>query len=169
LQRAGYGGERVVIINPVDFPTIAPLGDVTYDLLKKLGMNVEMVAADSGTVTQRRTSKEPIDKGGWSILHTWARANVVGTPVEHQFIRGLGMAGWPGWFADEQIEQRTREWLLASSQAERDRLAEAVQRRAFETVPMIPLGQFQIRTAHNKNLAGRIEANGALFWNIRRV
>ena len=42
-------GEKVVLLNPTDLTTVGPLGDVTHDLLLKLGMNVEMVAADWGT------------------------------------------------------------------------------------------------------------------------
>jgi hypothetical protein len=55
------------------------------------------------------------------------------------------------------------------TQSKRDTLADTVRLRAFEMVPMIPSGQFQIRTARNKHLVGQIEANGALFWNVRRV
>jgi peptide/nickel transport system substrate-binding protein len=36
LKSADYAGEKVVIINPTDFATIAPMGDVTYDLLRRL-------------------------------------------------------------------------------------------------------------------------------------
>jgi len=167
LRAAGYNNEKVVVINPVDYPTIAPMGEVTFDLLKKLGMNSEIVETDFGTMSRRSLSKEPVDKGGWSISHTWARANVIQNPVQNQFIRGLGAAGLPGWYADDKQEQLTRAWLLAATAAERDALADAVQRRAFEMVPMIPLGLFQIHTARNKDLVGQIEANGALFWNIR--
>ena len=169
LQASGYNGEKVVIISPTDFVTIGPMGDVTYDTLKKLGMNVEIVQTDWGTVTQRRASREPVDKGGWSIVHTWAPSVIIGDPVQQFFARGLGPSGWFGWYGDEKIEEISRTWLLAQTAAERDTAADAFQARAFEMVPFIPLGQFQIRTAYRKNLTGLIEATGAYFWNIRRV
>jgi peptide/nickel transport system substrate-binding protein len=169
LKTGGYAGEKVVIINPTDFVTIAPMGDVTYDLLKQLGMNVEMVATDWGTVTQRRASKEPIAKGGWSILHTWAPSNVIANVVQHPFLRGLGGTGWFGWYGDEQTERMTDAWVLAKTEAERIAITDAIQARAFETAPAVPLGQFQIRTAYRRNLTGLIEATGAFPWNIRRV
>ena len=78
-------------------------------------------------------------------------------------------SGWFGWYGDEKIEEISRTWLLAQTAAERDTAADAFQARAFEMVPFIPLGQFQIRTAYRKNLTGLIEATGAYFWNIRRV
>ena len=169
LKASGYNGEKVVIISPSDFVTIGPWGDVTYDILKQMGMNVELVQTDWGTVTQRRQSKEPSDKGGWNILHTWAPSIVVGDPVQQWFARGLGQSGWFGWYQDDTIEQYAREWLLAPSQAERDAAADRFQARAFENVPFVPIGQFQIRTARRKNLVGQIEATGAYFWNIRRT
>src|SRR5262249_40569038 len=144
LSTAGYTGEKVVIINPTDFVTIGPMGDVTYDLLKKLGMNVEIVQTDWGTVTQRRASKEPPDKGGWNILHTWAPSVVIMDPVIQFFARGLGQAGWFGWYQDEESEAHAKAWLLGLTKADRDAAADAFQRRAFENVPFVPIGQFQI-------------------------
>ena len=60
---------------------------------------------------------------------------------------------------------------IAQAQAlpAQDAAADAFQRRAFDNVPFVPIGQFQIRTARRKNLVGQIEATGAYFWNIRRV
>ena len=169
LKSAGYRGEKVVILHPVDVATIAPMDDVTFDLLKKLGMNVELDAADFGTVTQRRTSKAPIEKGGWSILHTWGPPGVMGTPLANQFMRGLGASGFPGWAADDTIEQMIHQWVLAPNAAARNALTDAIQARAFETVPMIPLGLFQIHTAFAKDVVGHTKFDGALFWNLRRT
>ena len=166
LKAAGYNGEKVVIINPTDFVTIGPMGDVTYDLLKKLGMNVEIIQTDWGSVTQRRAMKDP---GAWNIFHTWAPSVVIGDPVQQWFARGLGPTGWFGWYQDEEIEKHSRAWLLGQDQAERDAAADAFQRRAFDNVPYVPVGQFQIRTALRKSLVGQIEASGAYMWNIKRV
>jgi peptide/nickel transport system substrate-binding protein len=168
LAATDYANEKVVIINPTDFVTIGPMGNVTYDLLRKLGMNVEIVETDWGTVTQRRASKEPVEKGGWSILHTWAPSNVIANVVEHAFVRGLGGTGWYGWFGDEEIERLTENWLRARTDEERVAITDLIQVRAFEMVPAIPLGQFQIRTAYRRDLTGLIEATGAFPWNIRR-
>lgn len=169
LKDAGYKGEKVVVISPSDFPTIGPLGEVTHDVLTKLGMNVEFVSTDWGTVTQRRASKEPVEKGGWSIVHTWFPSNIASTPVEQLFIRGLGQSGWFGWFGDAETEQLVQEWLMAPDPAAAQKAADAVQARAFDQVPSVPVGQFQIRTARRKNIVGQIEGFGAYMWNIRRV
>src|SRR5260370_11718327 len=70
IREAGYKAERIVLMTPSDFPTINALSLVTDDLLRRLGLNVELQASDWGTLVARRASKEPIDKGGWNIFHT---------------------------------------------------------------------------------------------------
>lgn len=169
LAAAGYNGEKIVIINPTDLPPIGPMGDVTYDLLKRMGMNVEMAASDWGTVTKRRSSREPISKGGWSILHTLTPGITISTPIGNHYVRGLGETGWFGWFKDEKIEQLTEQWLLAGNDTERAKLVDDIQLRAFEQVPTVPLGQFQLHNAYRKNVTNVVEAFGAFFWNIRRT
>ncbi len=169
LKAAGYAGEKVVILSPTDFVTIGPLGDVSYDLFKRLGMNVEIVQTDWGTVNQRRNNREGVDKGGWSVVHTWGSTTTIGNPVSQFFMRGVGDKGWAGWFKDDIVESLTEQWLLAATDAERAAAADALQRQAFETVPSVPLGQFQIRTAYRQSLTGLLEASGALPWNVRRA
>jgi len=169
LAAAGYNGEKVVIINPTDLPPIGPMGDVTYDLLKRMGMNVEMASSDWGTVTKRRSSRETIEKGGWSILHTLTPGITISTPIGNHYVRGLGSTGWFGWFKDEKIEELTEKWLLAPSNTEKAQLVDAIQVQAFQQVPTVPLGQFQLYNAYRKNMTGVVEAFGALFWNIRRT
>ena len=63
-RRAARGRLRqpeVVIINPTDFPDIGPLGQVSADRLKRIGMNVDLAESDWGTVVQRRNNREPVD------------------------------------------------------------------------------------------------------------
>jgi len=144
------------------------MGDITYDLLKQLGMNVELVAVDWATLTNRRASREPVEKGGWSLFHTWAASAVISTPVEHFAMRGLGQKAWAGWFEDDQIEQLTRKWVVAASPERRTALAAAIHARAMEQVPFVLCGQFQIRTAYRAYLSGIIEGNAAYMWNVRR-
>jgi peptide/nickel transport system substrate-binding protein len=90
LHEAGYAGQRVVIISPTDFPTIGPLGSVTAEALRKIGMNVDLQEMDWGSVLQRRTSREPVDKGGWSMFHTTGPAVSYSNPVVSNLTRSAG-------------------------------------------------------------------------------
>jgi peptide/nickel transport system substrate-binding protein len=169
LVASGYNGEKVVILNPTDLPSVGRQGDVTYDLLRRMGMNVEMAANDWGTVVMRRNSREPVEKGGWSIIHTYAPSIIRYTPMEHTSIRGLGATGFPGWYRDDVIEVLTRRFIEAPTQAERDAIVHDIQARAFEMVPFVPLGTFEVWMAYRADLTGVISLNAPYFWNVHRL
>ena len=57
LAEAGYSGQPVTCLVAQDQPPLKAMGEVTADLLKKIGMTVDFVATDWGTVGQRRASK----------------------------------------------------------------------------------------------------------------
>lgn len=168
LHDAGYAGQKVVIINPTDFPSIEPFGEVTYDLLKKLGMNVELQAMDWGTVVQRRASKNPLDEGGWSIFHTWWPSDSILNPVVSAIVRGQGAKGWFGWFSDEKIEQLTNDFVAAPDDATRKKIADAIQQEAFAQVPTVPLGLFYIRSSYRADLTNMLVSQAPFFWSVRR-
>ena len=169
LKAAGYAGEKVVILNPADVPSISPFGHVTRDYFIKLGLNVEFVDTDWGTLVQRRNSREMPDKGGWSVFHTWWIGTSVANPALSTIIRGLGAKGWSGWYTNEAIEKLTGEWLQAADEPDRLRLASAIQKEAFETVPTAPLGRFFISTAYRKALTGMVEGTSPYPWGLRWV
>jgi len=169
LAASGYKGEKTVLISPTDLTTVGPFGDVTYDLLKKIGMNVELVATDWGSVVQRRTSKEPVEKGGWSVMHTWRPSTIGYTPMEHSQIRGFGASSWFGWYKDEEMEVMVRRFVETTDPKEQDAVVLAIQKRVFDQVPYVPIGTFQIRNAYRKNLVGVVPGTGPYFWNVRRV
>ncbi len=169
IKEAGYAGQKAVLINPTDFATIAPLGDITYDLMKKLGINVEMVATDWGSVVQRRASKEPVEKGGWSVFHTWFTGGFILNPVVSAPFRGAGAAGWFGWYQNQKVEDLTTQWLKASDLETRKKIAAEIQDENFREVPTITLGQFQIPTAYRTSLKDMVSCSGPLFWGVKRA
>jgi peptide/nickel transport system substrate-binding protein len=84
-------------------------------------------------------------------------------------IRGQGATGFPGWYGDDLMEAMTRRYIEALSQAERDAIVHDVQARAFEMVPFVPLGTYQVWMAHRADLTGVISLNAPYFWNAKRV
>jgi peptide/nickel transport system substrate-binding protein len=169
LQAAGYDGQKAVIICPSDLPTVGPFGDITYDTFKKMGLNVELQMTDWGSVVQRRTSREPVEKGGWSVFLTYFTGGFLLNPLVAAPFRGVGEAGFFGWYANPKIEQLTQDWLDAKDDDARMKIAAAIQLENYTQAPTITLGQFQIPTAYRKSLAGVLEFTGPLFWNVRRV
>jgi len=74
-------------------------------------------------------------------------------------------------------ETRFRIWLRIETYAAEamaklgtipKKAAEAVQRRAFEFVPIIPTGQFILPTAFRANISGLIIAPINLLWNVEK-
>ena len=167
LKEAGYAGQKVSIINPTDFPDIGPLGQVTFDNLKKAGMNVELRDSDWGTVVQRRASREPVEKGGWSIFHTTGGAPAYGSPVTSPLVRGQGERGWFGWWTSPKAEELTEAWVAATDAATQARLAHELGRLALDEVATIPVGQFYLQTAFRTSLTGMIKGVSPFPWGIR--
>jgi peptide/nickel transport system substrate-binding protein len=169
VKASGYNGEKAVVINPTDFANIGPHGELTADLLKKLGINVELQETDWGTVVQRRTSREPVEKGGWSIFTTWGPGLATGNPIFSPWARGQGATGWFGWFEDAGTEALVQEWLYAADDDRRRKLASTINSRVLEGVGTIPLGQGPVQTALRADLTGMVEANNPFPWNLRRA
>ena len=167
LAAAGYHGEPVVLLSPQDIPSTKALADVTADLLKQLGMNVDAQAMDWATLVQRRVKTDPVDHGGWSIFQTsWAGLDMF-NPAGHVFLRGNGRAASPGWPSSPRIEELRDAWFLAPDLEAQRKLAEQLQLQAFQDVPYIPLGQTISPTAYRADLSGVLDGL-PLFWNVRR-
>ena len=168
IKDSGYKGEKIVIISATDQPIVHSQSLLTTEMLRGLGLNVELQAGDWGTLITRRTSKEPVEKGGWSIFHTWLVGPDLVNPAVNFAVRGTGEKGWFGWAADEKIEQLREAWFATTDAASGKAAADAVQKRAFEIVPYVPTAQFIIPTAYRTNLTGVIVAPITLLWNVEK-
>ena len=166
VKAAGYAGERTVVLNPTDYPTIGPHGHITAELLRALGFNVDLQDMDWGSVVQRRLSKEPVERGGWSIYHTNLPGVSIANPALNTAIRGDG--AWPGWFTDRETERLAADWLAATEPTQQQALFDAVQRHALDEAPTLPLGQFFQRTAFRDDVSGVLEGSVCYFWNVQK-
>jgi peptide/nickel transport system substrate-binding protein len=72
LAEAGYKGEKIVLMQPTDIPVLNNASLVTAQLLRDIGMTVDVQAMDWSTLTSRRAEKKPPSEGGWNIFHTYA-------------------------------------------------------------------------------------------------
>jgi peptide/nickel transport system substrate-binding protein len=168
LDAAGYSGEKVVILAVTDSPVLAAMSQVLDDLLRRLGMNVEFVATSFATLAQRRVSKEPVDKGGWSLFITsWTGTDIL-NPAVNQMLRGGGASGWFGWAEDKTLEDLKIKWFDASDPQEQARLASEIQVEAFKSLPYVPLGSAVSHVAYSKTLVGVFPCPVAAYWNISK-
>ncbi len=169
LKASRYDGRKVVVLSPADQPLLAALGPVTADLLTRLGMAVDLVSTDWGTVLARRASQKPPGEGGWNVFHTTAAAAEFASPASHLALRGNGRDGWPGWPTDPRMEALRAEWFAAPDAAAERAVAAAMERRAFEQAPYVPLGQFQQQTLTRAAVRDIVPASAPLFWNLRKA
>ena len=168
VKESGYKGEKIVIIDATDQPIVHAQSLLTLDILKKLGLNAEIQAGDWGTLITRRAVKVPVEKGGWSIFHTWLVGLDMVNPAVNFALRGTGEKAWFGWTTDAKIEELSEAWFNATDAAGSKQAANAVQRRAFEFVPFVPTGQFILPTAYRSNITGLIIAPINLLWNVEK-
>lgn len=168
LAEAGYKGEKLVLLAPQDIPSTKAIAEVTFDLFKRLGLNVEAQAMDWATLVQRRTKQEPVEQGGWNVFHTsWGGVDQF-NPAVHAFLRGNGKSGIMGWPVSPTIEALRAEWLVAPDLAAQKQVCETMQEQAFKDVPYIPLGQVRAQSVHRSDLQG-VLTGLPVFWNVRRA
>jgi peptide/nickel transport system substrate-binding protein len=169
LTASGYRGERVVVINPTDFPLIGPHGQVTADLLRRLGMNVDLAESDWGTVVQRRVRQEPVEQGGWSVFHTYGSSLAYLNPAVSSLVKGPGRSGWFGWYESPRMQELVQAWMDAPDAARQRSLADEINKLAQDDVATVPLGQFFIRTAHRRSVTGLVKGSMPYPWGARRA
>ena len=156
-----------MILAPGDYPRINALANVAADMMQRCGMNVDLQTTDWGSVIQRRASRAPLDKGGWSVFITTFTGLDMSNPASNPALRGNGVNAWFGWPVAPALEALRDQWLSAADAAEQKRIAALIQAQAFVDVPFLPLGQFFQPTTQSKTLEGGLTGM-PLFWNIRR-
>ncbi|WP_159992558.1 ABC transporter substrate-binding protein [Roseomonas sp. 18066] len=168
LKEAGYTNQPLRLIGPTDILAPSAMSQVGADMLRRLGMNADIAFGDWGTVVQRRTSREPVDKGGWSMLFTSFSSFDFVDPSCHFPLRGNGAQAWVGWPEVPRLEQLRDEWFLAPDMAAQKKIAEDMQRVVMDELPYIPVGAYKSLTAVNRSLKDRV-GGFAIMWNIKRA
>ena len=169
LKAAGYGGEPIVFMHPTDQIYYDAMSSVAVAAFREIGLNIDEQAMDWGTVVERRASKEPLAKGGWSVFPYGSPAADYADPVFATNIRGNGRAAWFGWPDDAKVEALRNRWMDSGDAAEKRRLDAEIQANAFETVPFIPMGQYLPPAAYRKNLKGILKGAVPVFWNVEKT
>ena len=169
IEASGYRGERLVFLHATDIPTLDAACHVVADLFRRLGLNLDHVSTDWGTVVQRRARRDPVEQGGWSAFVT----NISGAdglmPPTHSLLRANGTAAWFGWPDSPRIEQGIQAWFDAPDAAARAALGREIQAAAFHDLPYYPMGNFRQPFAFRRDITGIVRSAIPVLWNARRA
>jgi peptide/nickel transport system substrate-binding protein len=169
LEQAGYKGEKIVLLVATDIGITKAEGDVTADLLGKIGMNVDYVATDWGTVGTRRAKKDAPDKGGWHIFHTWHAGADCINPLPYTALRTNAEKAWFGWPNSPRIEGLIADWYAATDEASGAAEIARINAASMEFVTYLPTGFFLSYQAWRKNVSGVVKAPFPVFWGVQKT
>jgi peptide/nickel transport system substrate-binding protein len=169
LAKADYGGERLVLLHTTDQPFYNMACQVVGAQLNRVGINVDDQVMDWGTVLQRRASREPLAKGGWSLFVSVTPVPEYRDPLLASLLRGNGKDAWIGWPEIPRIEAAYNAWLDSDDPAEQTRLEREIQLAAFESVPFIPLGRYMPSAAWSTALSHPLKGPAPVFWDVTKT
>jgi peptide/nickel transport system substrate-binding protein len=168
IEAAGYKGERVVVLAAADIAENLRRATVAADMMKQVGLTVDLQVSDWGTMTQRLFKKDSVNQGGWSCTTFALVATDMLDPAVNNYLRGNGTDARPGWPTSTRLEELREMWLEAPDLAARRQIATEIQLQAFQDVPYIPLSLSYWHSAYRNDLAGMLEGF-PVFWNVRRA
>jgi peptide/nickel transport system substrate-binding protein len=168
LKEAGYTDQLIRLIGPTDILAPAAMTQVAGDMFRRLGVNLDFVLTDWGSVVQRRASREALDKGGWSVFLTAFASFEFADPAGNFPMRGHGAGAWFGWPSIPKLEELRDAWFDAADLDAQRRIAREIQLTMLDEVPYIPVGSYTAMTSFRRNLTGRVPGF-VLFWNMKRA
>jgi peptide/nickel transport system substrate-binding protein len=168
LAESGYKGEPVTCLVAQDQPALKAMGDVTADLLKKIGFNVDFVATDWGTVGSRRAQKTPPGQGGWNMFHTWHAGADCVNPASYTAVRANGDKAWFGWPDVPEVEKEVTAWFDAKNLDEEKATIARLNKAALDSVVYAPTGFFLGYTAWRSNVSGVTKGPIPFFWGVSK-
>jgi peptide/nickel transport system substrate-binding protein len=167
VKESGYDGQPIVVLQPTDRPVFNAAAIVTRQRLESIGFKVILKGMDWSTSLVVRTRKEPPDKGGWNLLHTWFLAADVINPAVHFAVSGAGPRAWFGWPEVPQLEKLVTDWVRTTDETKRKQLAGEIQKVALSEVTYVPWGEWFQPTAFRKNVRDVLKFGAPIFWNVK--
>ena len=132
MKEAGYTNQPMRLIGPTDILAPSAMTQVGADLVRRLGFNADIALSDWGTTVTRRASREPLDKGGWSMLFTTFSSVDFVDPSAHFPLRGNGAGAWFGWPDMPRLEELRDAWFDADDLPAQQRIAREMQTVAMK-------------------------------------
>ncbi|MBV9979718.1 ABC transporter substrate-binding protein [Bradyrhizobium sp.] len=169
LAESGYAGQPITCMAAQDIPNHKAWGDVTEDLLKRLGMTVDFVSTDWGTVVARRANKSPASQGGWHMfISLFAGVDGI-NPATNKWVRANGDGAFPGWPNSPQVEAEVAAWFDAKALEEEKSAVRRLNKAALDHVVYAPLGFYLGYQAWRRNISGITKGPLPFFWGVTKT
>jgi peptide/nickel transport system substrate-binding protein len=168
LREAGYKGEPITVLQPTDRAQYNAATMVLVQSLRRAGVNVDVQAMDWSTLLSRRANRNPPGEGGYHIFITTHGGPDTAMPVSNSWFNSRCDRANPGWACDMELDAMVAEWALERDPAARRPILERIHRRAWETLPYIPFGQYTQPVAVRSNVHGILAAGMPVYWNIEK-
>lgn len=167
LRAAGYKGERMVFLHPSDSAILHPVAAVAVEQLRRAGFNVDEWTSDWASVAQRRLSREPVERGGWSAVTViWPGIDLFNPMVNS--VTAYNCRNYPGWFCDTDMKALLERYAAEGDPAQRRGLEADIQRRFHGNVNFVIAGQLSMPQAYRADLRGAVDFAFPVSWNLRR-
>lgn len=162
LAEAGYKGEEIVLLTDSSYQWQNDTGVVAAEQLRKAGLNVKLNVVDWPTAFQLRSKPD-----GWSL---W----VVGMgiqPYEGPYaVAGFFTTDHGGkgaqWMSDPELQRANTVLNTALTLDERKKAFADFQKRFFEFVPAIKLGDLGRYQATRANIQGYAPGRIPRMWDV---
>ncbi len=168
LAESNYAGQPVVSMAAQDQANHKAWGDVTADLLTRLGIKVDYAAVDFGTVVARRAQKSPPAQGGWHVYHTSVFGVDCVDPTS-KLLRANGDKAMFGWPTIPQVEAEIEAWYDAKTLDEEKAIARRLNKAALDNVVYAPLGWYMRHFAWRTNVTGIVKGPLPFFWGVSKT
>jgi peptide/nickel transport system substrate-binding protein len=166
LRESGYNNEKVIILHPADLPSGSALAPVTEQLLKSIGLNVQVDSMDWNSLLARRNRNVPVSEGGWSIAWgIWTNLDLM-NPLVNLILDGRGNRGYVGWADFPEFDRLREAFSFETDHAKQMEISAQLQRISNDEAFSIPLGGYKAITGHRRNVRGVVADQILVCWNM---
>ncbi len=171
LAESGYKGEPIVIVGTPQLPIINIVSQIMAQKLRDIGANVDLQMGDWATVYTRVNTPHLTGKNGWNLVGTYSLGGTWFSPLTNVALDtscGDHTTASMGMPCDAEGE-KLRQAVLAARGLDAQKAAfETFQKHAWDFIPYIPGGQFDINNAYRKNISGVLDGYVIIYWNIEK-
>jgi peptide/nickel transport system substrate-binding protein len=168
ILQAGYKNEPVVLLAVQDIFHMKAAAEVSGELFRQIGLNVQVVATDFATMASRRANKGPVSQGGWSAFSATHAGTDCINPASYIGLRSSGERAWFGWPDSPKVEAGIRAWFDAPDLDAEKVVARQINADALEHVVFAPTGFFLNKHAWRAELDGVVAAPVSVFWDVTK-